>query len=136
VIKSGELKDAGSPTRPLTTAERAYFQSLIDNMFGQFVSAVSTGRKLDKAAVIKLADGRVYTGQEAKENGLVDELGTFQDAVDAAAKMAGIRGEPKVVTAPKKNFSVWDLLFGNANSVLSLNPDRSESHIRFQYLWR
>ena len=136
VIKSGELKDAGSPTRPLTSAERVYFQSLIDGMYNQFVSAVSAGRKIDKAVLTKLADGRVYTGQEAKENGLVDELGTYQDAVAAAAKMAGISGEPKIVTPPKKEVSLLDLFFGNASSVLSLNPDRSESHIRFQYLWR
>jgi protease-4 len=136
VIKSGELKDAGSPTRPLTSAERVYFQSLIDGMYNQFVSAVSAGRKIDRPVITKLADGRVYTGQEAKENGLVDELGTYQDAVAAAAKMAGISGEPKIVTAPKKVVSLLDLLFGNASSVLSLNPDRSESHIRFQYLWR
>jgi len=136
VIKSGELKDAGSPTRPLTSVERAYFQSLIDGMYKQFVSAVSAGRKIDQAVITKLADGRVYTGQEAKENGLVDELGTYQDAVAAAARMAGISGEPKIVTAPKKETSILDLLFGNASSVLSLNPDRSESHIRFQYLWR
>jgi protease IV len=136
VIKSGELKDAGSPTRPLTSAEKVYFQSLIDGMFNQFVSAVSAGRKMDRAVIAKLADGRVYTGQEAKENGLVDELGTYQDAVAAAAKMAGISGEPKIVTAPKKEGALLHLLFGNASSVLSLNPDRSESHIRFQYLWR
>jgi protease IV len=136
VIKSGELKDAGSPTRPLTSAERIYFQSLIDGMYNQFVSAVAAGRKIDRAVIAKLADGRVYTGQEAKENGLVDELGTYQDAVAAAARMAGISGEPKIVTAPKKEVSLLDLLFGNASSVLSFNPDRSESHIRFQYLWR
>ncbi|HYK89388.1 MAG TPA: signal peptide peptidase SppA [Acidobacteriota bacterium] len=136
VIKSGPLKDAGSPTRTLTEAEKKYFQSLIDNMFEQFIQAVAAGRKLDPAAVRKLADGRVYTGQEAKANGLVDELGTYQDAVAAAAKLAGIYGEPKVVTPPKKRFSILDVLFGDSRSPLSLNPDPSESHIRFQYLWR
>jgi protease-4 len=136
VIKSGPFKDAGSPTRPLTDAEKAYFQSLIDNMFNQFVAAVATGRKMDEAAVRKLADGRVYTGQEAKAKGLVDELGSFQEAVAAAAKMAGISGEPRLISPPKKKFSLLDLLLGDARSPLSLNPDPSESHIRFQYLWR
>lgn len=136
VIKSGPFKDAGSPTRPLTDAEKAYFQSLIDDLFNQFVSAVAVGRKMDEEAVRKLADGRVYTGQEAKAKGLVDELGSFQDAVAAAAKMAGISGEPRLITPPRKKFSILDLLLGDARSPLSLNPDPSESHIRFQYLWR
>ena len=73
-----------------------YFQNLIDNMYGQFVAAVASSRKMKEADVRKLADGRVYTGQEAKTNGLVDELGTFQDAVAAAAKMAGIPGDPEL----------------------------------------
>ena len=136
VIKSGPFKDAGSPTRPLTEPEKAYFQTLIDNMFNQFVAAVARGRKMDEAAVRKLADGRVYTGQEANANGLVDELGTFQDAVAAAAKMAGIYGEPRLITPPKKKFSLLDVLLGDSRSPLSLNPDPSESHMRFQYLWR
>jgi protease IV len=136
VIKSGSYKDVGSPTRPLTEEERAYMQRLIDTMYGQFVSAVASGRKMDEAAVRKLADGRVYTGQEAKANGLIDELGTFQDAVAATAKMAGISGEPRLISPPKKNVSLLDVLLGNSKSPLSLNPDRSQSNIRFQYLWR
>jgi protease-4 len=136
VIKSGELKDAGSPTRPLTEAERVYFQSLIDNMYNQFVSAVATSRKMDPAAVRMLADGRVFTGQEARNNGLIDELGTLQDAIAAAGKMAGVSGEPRVVSPPRKRFSFWDLLFGDSRSIVPLNSDRSEAHIRFQYLWR
>jgi protease IV len=136
VIKSGTLKDAGSPTRPLTESERAYFQGLIDNMYNQFVSAVAAGRKMKDDSVRKLADGRVYTGQEAKQNGLVDELGTLQDAIAAAAKMAGVSGEPSVITPPKKQVSLLDLLLGDSRSLLSLNKDRSESQIRFQYLWR
>ena len=136
VFKSGTLKDAGSPTRPLTEAEKVYFQGLIDNMYNQFVSAVASSRNMDEARVRKLADGRVYTGQEAKKNGLVDELGTYQDALAAAAKLAGVSGEPRVVSPPKKKLSLLDFLLGDARSILSLNPDRSESLIRFAYLWR
>jgi protease-4 len=66
----------------------------------------------------------------------VDELGTFQDAVAAAAKMAGIAGEPRIVSPVKKKFTILDVLFGDSRSALSLSPDRSESHIRFEYLWR
>jgi protease-4 len=136
VFKSGEFKDTGSPSRPLTDAEKAYFQNLINNMFGQFVKDVATGRKMDETHVRQLADGRVFTGQEARNNGLVDELGALQDAVAAAGKMAGIIGEPRIVTPPKKKISIFDILFGDARTVLGLNPDRSESHIRFQYLWK
>lgn len=136
VFKSGELKDAGSPTRPLTQAERVYFQNLINAMHDQFVAAVAASRKMDEEAVRKLADGRVYTGQEALENGLVDTLGTLQDAIGEAARMAGIEGEPGIVKPPRKTISLLDILLGDARSILPLNPDRSESHIRFQYLWR
>ena len=136
VIKSGPLKDAGSPTRPLTEEEKAYFQGLISNMYSQFVSAVATSRKMTEDSVRKLADGRVYTGQQAKSDGLVDAIGTYQDAVAEAGKLAGIRGTPKVVSPAKKKFSILDLLLGDSRSALSLNPDHSESHIRFEYLWK
>jgi protease IV len=136
VIKSGAFKDAGSPTRQLTDAEKAYFQSLIDNMYVQFVSAVAGARKMDEATVRKLADGRVFTGQEAVKNGLVDEIGSFQDAVAAAAKMAGISGEPRLVSPPKKTFSLLETLLGESRSAALLKADQSESNIRFQYLWR
>jgi protease-4 len=136
VFKSGDLKDAGSPTRPLTEAEKVYFQGLIDNMYNQFVTAVASGRGMDEAKVRKLADGRVYTGLEAKSNGLIDEIGTLQDAVSAAAKLAGITGEPRLVFPPRKKFSLIDLVLGDSRGAFSLNPDRSESHIRFAYLWR
>ena len=137
VIKSGALKDAGSGSRPLTEEEKVYFQSLINNMYGQFVAAVAGSRNMKVEEVRKLADGRVYTGQEAKANRLVDEIGTFQDAVEAAAKMAGIQGEPRLLSPTKKSFSLLDLVMGDTGSALkTLNPNRSESHIRFEYLWR
>jgi protease-4 len=136
VFKSGEFKDTGSPSRPLTDAEKTYFQNLIENMFGQFIKDVAVGRKMSEGDVRKLADGRVFTGLEAKNNGLIDELGALQDAVAAAGKMAGIVGEPRIVTPPKKKISIFDILFGDARTVLGLNSDRSESHIRFQYLWK
>ncbi len=136
VIKSGTFKDAGSGTRPLTEEEKVYFQSLINNMYNQFVATVASSRKMKDEDVRKLADGRVYTGQQAKADGLVDELGTYQDAIDAAARIAGIQGEPKILSPAKKSFSILDILLGESRSALSLSPDRSESHIRFQYLWR
>lgn len=136
VIKSGDFKDAGSATRPLTDEERAYFQSLIGDMYDQFVAAVAESRNLQKDQVSKLADGRVYTGQQALKYGLVDELGTLQDAIDAAAKMGGIDGSPVILKPAKRRLSLFDFLLGYSRSALRLNPDRSESHIRFEYLWR
>ncbi len=136
VIKSGEYKDAGSPTRPLTDEEKAYFQNLIDNMYSQFVAAVAANRNMEESQVRGLADGRIFTGLEALENGLVDELGTLQDAVAAAAKLAGIPGEPRTISPPKKRLSILDILLGDARSIVPLNHDRSEAQIRFQYLWR
>ena len=135
VIKSGDLKDSGSGFRPMTDEEKVYFQSLIDDMHGQFISAVSESRDIPEEEVRLLADGRVYTGREAKENRLVDEIGTFQDAVEAAAKMGGITGEPRLLTPARRRSSFLDLLAGNAESFLPL-AGGSESHIRFEYLWR
>jgi protease-4 len=86
--------------------------------------------------VRKLADGRVYTGQEAKSNGLVDAIGTYQDAISEAARLGGISGTPKVLSPAKKTFSLLELLLGDSRSALSLSPDRSESHIQFEYLWK
>jgi protease-4 len=136
VIKSGDLKDSGSGFRPMTDDEKVYFQSLIDDMHDQFVSAISESRDIPLEEIRLLADGRAYTGREAKENRLVDEIGTFQDAVEATAKMVGITGEPKLLTPVKKRFSALDLLLGNAESVFPLSSGGSESHIRFEYLWR
>jgi protease-4 len=135
VFKSGELKDAGSATRPLTDEEKAYFQSLINNIYSQFVSAVSDSRNMEEEAVRELADGRVFTGLQAKSNNLIDEIGTLQDAIEAAAKMAGIAGPPKVLEPAKKKISILDLILG-ARAPLSLDSDGSGSHIRFEYLWR
>lgn len=136
VIKSGSFKDAGSATRPLTEEERVYFQGLIDGMYGQFVSAVANGRNMREADVRKLADGRVYTGQQAKADGLIDELGTYQDALAEAARLAGIPGEPRTISPTKKRFSIVELLLGDARSIVSPSLDRSDAHIRFEYLWR
>src|SRR5262245_51403134 len=97
VFKTGEFKDTGSPTRTLTDRERSYFQGLIDDMYVQFVQAVASGRGLDLQDVRSLADGRVFTGRDAKERKLIDEIGNFQDAVDLTAKLAGISGKPRLV---------------------------------------
>jgi protease-4 len=93
-IKSGALKDVGSPFRPMSPEERAYFQKFTDGIYDQFLDDVVKGRKLEKEKLRKLADGRIFSGREAKELGLVDELGNLEDAIEGAAKLAGLSGEP------------------------------------------
>ena len=136
VIKTGDFKDSGSGFRPITEEEKVLFQSLIDDMHGQFVSAISASRNIPEEEVRLFSDGRVFTGREAMEKRLVDEIGTFQDAVKTAANLGGITGEPKLLTPFKKRFSAFDLLLGNAESVFPLASVGSGSHIRFEYLWR
>lgn len=96
-IKSGPHKDIMSPERSMTAAERAIIQVMVDDMYEQFLDVVATGRNLDRNKVRELADGRVYTGRQAKELGLIDELGNMYDAIDAAAQLTGIQGKPVIV---------------------------------------
>jgi protease-4 len=97
VVKSGQHKDIGSPIRPMTDADRQILQAMIDDVHQQFVGAVAEGRKLDLDKVKALADGRIYTGRQALDNGLVDQLGNLQDAVDLAGELSGLGANPKVV---------------------------------------
>ncbi|HOV79220.1 MAG TPA: signal peptide peptidase SppA [Bacillota bacterium] len=108
-FKSGPYKDMGSPDRPATPEESAIFQSMIDDIFNQFIEVVAEGRHMDKTEVRKLADGRVYTGRQAMELGLVDRLGDFHDAVLLAAELAGVPGEPGIVEIGPRNF--WEEVF-------------------------
>lgn len=140
VIKSGDFKDVGSPTREITPKEREYLQSIINQLYGQFVNAVVDGRKqLTRERVAQLADGRVYTGEEAVREGLIDELGGLETAIKVAAEAAGIKGEPNVVTPPRpRKVSILDLLTsGDVTNLLSSGgglPDGST--LRFAYLWK
>ncbi|MCD4688678.1 MAG: signal peptide peptidase SppA [Desulfuromonadaceae bacterium] len=106
VVKSGLHKDIGSPMRPMSSADREILQSLIDDVYAQFVQAVAESRQMDPDKVRLLADGRIFTGRQAFEAGLVDELGGYQDAIRVAAELAGIEGKPKVVypAADKQEF--------------------------------
>ena len=101
-IKSGKLKDSGTQTRNMTEEEQKYFQALMDDVHRQFMGVVERERHLSGAATRALADGRVYTGEQAVPLGLVDTLGTYEDAVSIAAAMAGISGEPAIVKERKR----------------------------------
>jgi protease-4 len=109
-VKSGQFKDIGSPLRDMTPQEQALLQGVVDNVHRQFVNAVAEGRGLPRDEVMKIADGRIFTGEQAKALGLVDALGNLEDAVADAARMGKISGEPKVVTPPKSKISLLDLL--------------------------
>lgn len=140
VIKSGEMKDVGSPTRDITPREREYLQGLINQMYEQFVSAIADGRKdLTREQIKQLADGRVYTGEQALHEKLIDALGSYDKALKDTAEMVGIRGEPQVVTPPKpRRGSILDLLtatdVGELLSNGTLQPPGST--LQFEYLWK
>ena len=120
VIKTGKYKDTGSMSRPMTPEERALLQEMLDDVHDQFVTVVSVERNIDKDAVMEFADGRVMSGRQALELGLVDRLGGFRDAVLLAAELAEIDGEPVIVRPRRKAISLWDLLedlFGMASKI-------------------
>jgi protease IV len=109
VVKAGQFKDIGNFSRPMTADERRVLQSLLDDVHAQFIDAVAAGRKLDRAEVVKFADGRVFSGTQAKALKMVDELGGLEQAEEAAAKLAGIPSPPSMTT-PRRHFSIVDLL--------------------------
>jgi protease-4 len=117
VVKAGAYKDVGNFARPMTPEERRILQSLLDDVYDQFIGAVAEGRGLDPQAVRGFAEGRIYSGRQAQGLKMVDELGGLEDAVKAAAKMAGLPGKPKVVY-PRRRFSLRDLF----RSELGLGP--------------
>jgi protease-4 len=112
VIKAGKNKDIGSAFRAMKPEERELLQGVMDNVHEQFIKAVAEGRKLKVEDVREIADGRIFTGEQAVEKGLVNELGTLEDATRIAAKLAGIKEEPEVVTK-KEKVTFFDLLRNN-----------------------
>ena len=135
------IYDVGSPTRAITPKEREYLQRLINQMFEQFVSAVADGRKdhLTRDQIKLLSDGRVYTGEEALREKLIDDLGNYDAALKGTAELVGIKGEPQVVTPPKpRRGSILDLLtstdVGGLLTHNTLQPPGST--LQFEYLWK
>ncbi len=105
VIKSGPLKDMGSPTKDMSKEEKEVLQAFVDQAHRQFVTAIAEGRKMDIDHVVSLADGRIYTGEEAVKQGLVDRLGNFEDAIEWAGQLGGIQGSVSTVYKKKEKFS-------------------------------
>lgn len=126
VVKAGAYKDVGNFARPMKPEERRILQALLDDVYGQFVNTVAERRGLDRKAVLGFADGRIYSGQQALKLNMVDELGGLEDAIEAAARLAGLPEKPKVVY-PRRRFSLRDLLLnqlglGAATQLLPVLP--------------
>jgi protease-4 len=136
VIKTGEFKDTGNPARDLTPAEQAYMQSLIDNMFGQFIKAVADGRGLKYDDVKSFANGKVWTGEQAMSMKLIDSVGDFETAVADTAKSVGIKGEPTLVRPEKERKTLLDLLLGDISDYLPSREKMLEQQVGFYYLWK
>lgn len=134
VVKSGKHKDIGSPVRPMTAEDEAILQGLIDDVHSQFVEAVAAGRKLDVAIVKPLADGRIFTGRQAQASGLVDELGNLTSAIDAAAEMGGIVGEPKLFYPLPDKKGFWQDMVGEVASQVRKGLEGSTSS-GLQFVW-
>jgi len=109
-LKTGKYKDAGSPVRPMTDQEKAMLQAVIDNAHSQFVRAVAEGRRLPVEDIKNIADGRIFTGEQALALKLIDRIGTLQDAIEEAGKLAGIKGEPQVIRPARKKKFLLDML--------------------------
>ena len=136
VFKTGEFKDTGNPARDLTPAEQAYMQSLIDNMFGQFVQAVADGRGMKFDDVKAIANGKVWTGEQALSMKLIDKVGDFQAVVRDTAKAVGISGEPTLVHPEKDRRTLLDLMLGDVSQYLPDTEKMLEQHVGFYYLWK
>jgi protease-4 len=108
VVKSGEFKDTPAPYRGMTEAERGMLQDMINDTYEQFVDAIMRGRNLAPAKVRQFADGRVMTGRQAFNCGLVDELGGFDRAVDVTKKLAGITVEPDLFEVGQVKPKLWE----------------------------
>src|SRR5436305_11860266 len=136
VLKTGEFKDTDNPARDLTPNEQAYMQGLIDNMFGQFVKAVADGRGMKFDDVKSIANGKVWTGEQAMSMKLIDSVGDFEAAVADTAKSVGIHGEPTLVHPEKDRRTLMDLLLGDVSQYLPSTEKMLEQHVGFYYLWK
>jgi len=117
-ITSGELKDAGNPFKDFSEKDRTYFQEIVDDTFEQFLGVVSKERKIDTAELKQYATGRVFTGRQALKIGLIDSIGTYEDAIRIAANMAGFDGEPTIVKEKEKSTLIERILDTFSNNEL------------------
>ncbi|MBW2623266.1 MAG: signal peptide peptidase SppA [Deltaproteobacteria bacterium] len=132
-ITSGEFKDIGSPTRGMTEKEKRILQRLVDQIHQQFVNDLAKARGLPLEKINALADGQIFSGEEAVELGLVDKLGNFEDAIAYAQKVTGLTERPKLVYPKKKKSWFLDILTGE--SQVNFFPDRFSHPFRLEYVY-
>jgi protease-4 len=137
VVKSGKFKDIGSPIREMTAEEKYLIQGIVDDIYDQFVQTISENRKIPLGATLNLADGRIFSGRQALNLKLVDELGGLQDAVILAGRLAGMEGKPVIVYAAKKKTNLWRYIMESAISAVSSKIHDSIAESRgAQYLFQ
>jgi protease-4 len=137
VIHAGELKDAGDPTHDMTPQEAAYFQSLVDNMYGQFIGDVAQGRHTTADKIRPLATGQVWTGEQALPLGLIDKIGGYRVALIDTAREVGITGEPAVVKTSATKKGLAGLLSGDSDDLFFPNPTKMLNRAPgFYFLWK
>lgn len=131
-VKSGQYKDMGSPYREFTPEDEKQLDFVVQDIFDQFVTTIAAERGILKKKLLKISDGRIFTGSQAKELSLIDTLGTFEDAVLMIAEMAGIQGRPKLVFSQKQKKTLFDILFSDIEEVISLITPIPT----LNYIWR
>lgn len=134
VIKSGKYKDVGSPSREISQDEMKLLQGLVDDIYNQFVEAVSSSRKIPKKKVEEIADGRIITGRQALELGLVDYLGTMEYSIDLAARLSGIEGKPQVVYPKEKRIGLLRYVVKEVVSIVSEEFGNRETGVHYMYV--
>ncbi len=135
-IHAGALKDAGDPTRDMRPEEAAYFQSLVDNMYGQFIEDVAAGRHTSAEKIRPLATGQVWTGQQSLPLGLIDKIGGFRVALIDTARSVGITDEPTLVRPPVARKGLAALLSGDADDLFPNPATMLNRAPGFYFLWR
>lgn len=118
-IKSGKFKDAGNGWRRMTEEERQYLQQFIDDAYEQFLTVVQEARGMSRTEILEIAEGKIFTGKQALDLGLIDVLGTYDDARRLAAELSGIKGEPEVYEPKQRKRTFFDLIFGDVDAMLS-----------------
>ena len=133
-IKSAEHKDIGSPFKEMSDKERKIIQSIIDGTYQQFVQVIVEGRKMNKAKVLQLADGRIYSGAQAKELGLIDDLGNLEKAIAKAVELSGIEGKPKLIEMEDKFHKLFSMLGATTKFSFWSFPDATTG-AKLAYAW-
>jgi protease-4 len=119
-IKTGKFKDTGTMWRPMTDEERALLQGVLVNVYDQFIDVIVEGREMERGEILPYADGRIFSGHQAADYGFVDRLGSEEDAIEMAARMAGIEGRPSIVRKVRRRVSIFEFFEEKMSPVRNL----------------